>query len=728
MYGATIAEGNDERLYVQAIYEANKGRPGIYLTDVHLDLSDSIGRDEAELETLRVFRGVRVTADHTLWVPSDAFVQILKQTGKITSGSTGLRAAWSAAKTALAAVVDNLEVMSGLGVGLFDGAGRAVVDIFAGLPDAVRVGIDAMEQLLPGEILLRAYHAAGAIIDFFKSTELSDVSRLASAVGDDVAGLWTGSSWFERGELIGKVVGYVAMNVVLAIASGGTTEAMLARKVAAGSDLARLVQLFLKAVKVAQDPFGELAAGVKAKGLGAAGEALRDNLAAVDEARAAEDAEAATAKAKTDAERLARFERELPPDLRGRLVANDELGSGVRVSYKDGVRIEVGADADAVTVAAHVKTARFLLRFEGPLGSVNKLLNAIGARLGLVRKYGTRGFEAELEIAKLTELKGQLETLRGELEQSIARVGGEADVGKEELDKLERQIQDAEAQIEEHEAALDSTEAGRGYVDSADPQVFIKSIVGERSKSALRKYVFEAGEEADVLMGVKKAAQSAGEAEYQKALQDGLAADKARDRANRAIAKAAEVEATAEAIAAAQRRADRAVADGSVFKMDELGPEARAQLERFRNGEIGADARRIADELVGMSDKEFLDLMDREVASNKGITKVEVMRPGPAGGPAQPMTIWEYPDGTTIRRKPLGDDFQQRPTVSIEMKREPSRPDNGPADAAFKVNEKGQAVPVNDKQIASPYSRSTNDTQAEAFENWILGAAHFRLR
>ena len=37
VYAGKITEGNDERLYVQAIYEANKGKNGVYLTDVDLD-------------------------------------------------------------------------------------------------------------------------------------------------------------------------------------------------------------------------------------------------------------------------------------------------------------------------------------------------------------------------------------------------------------------------------------------------------------------------------------------------------------------------------------------------------------------------------------------------------------------------------------------------------------------------------------------------------------------
>jgi len=87
-----ITGGNDTRLYVQAIYELNKGRPGVKLAEVHLSRLDTMPRKEAEEETLKVYRGIRIITDpkrpRVIWIPGEEFVQQLKASGKITSGST----------------------------------------------------------------------------------------------------------------------------------------------------------------------------------------------------------------------------------------------------------------------------------------------------------------------------------------------------------------------------------------------------------------------------------------------------------------------------------------------------------------------------------------------------------------------------------------------------------------------------------------------------------------
>ncbi|HTR54758.1 MAG TPA: hypothetical protein VMJ10_28905 [Kofleriaceae bacterium] len=97
-YGASFANGNDERLYVQALYIANKGRPGIHLSEANLGIINTALRSPAEQETLRVFLGAKVIAGQSLWIPSEAFVQQLRTSGEITSGTTVASPAWAAAK------------------------------------------------------------------------------------------------------------------------------------------------------------------------------------------------------------------------------------------------------------------------------------------------------------------------------------------------------------------------------------------------------------------------------------------------------------------------------------------------------------------------------------------------------------------------------------------------------------------------------------------------------
>lgn len=124
-FGAQITGGNDARLYVQAIYEANKGRPGIRLQPVTLSWRQTWSRREAEEQTLQVYKGVAILAGQAIWIPSEGFVQRLKASGAITSGSTEFAKAARVAKDVGTAVVHGVEFLAGAVVGILEGAWQA---------------------------------------------------------------------------------------------------------------------------------------------------------------------------------------------------------------------------------------------------------------------------------------------------------------------------------------------------------------------------------------------------------------------------------------------------------------------------------------------------------------------------------------------------------------------------------------------------------------------------
>lgn len=95
------------------------------------------------------------------------------------------------------------------------------------------------------------------------------------------------------------------------------------------------------------------------------------------------------------------------------------------------------------------------------------------------------------------------------------------------------------------------------------------------------------------------------------------------------------------------------------------------------------------------------------------------------GPPPQPMQMWEYPDGTVVRYKPLGDNKRPGPAYSIEVKKNPSKPDSGKDDAAFKLEPAGAPVPKGPFDVANPYP--PNSDQYVAFEEALMEAGHRRL-
>src|SRR5262249_3400422 len=97
---------------------------------------------------------------------------------------------------------------------------------------------------------------------------------------------------------------------------------------------------------------------------------------------AAAGADATTAARARSADDLAALAQALPADLRGKIELRPVDTAGTRVVYEDGpVRIEVGPDATPWKVARHVDSARFLMRFQGPLGRIRRLISQIGSDL-----------------------------------------------------------------------------------------------------------------------------------------------------------------------------------------------------------------------------------------------------------------------------------------------------------------------------------------------------------
>jgi hypothetical protein len=221
-YGKTFRDDHDARLYVQALVEANKGRKGIYVTDVELGRKDTLPRGESEEHTLRVFRGAKVREGHSLWVPSEAFIAQLRASGAITSGSTDLSKAWSGAKEAVGAAVDVATYGAAFTVGLLEGAWNAIADLFQGAADMIELVAKTVYQLVTGNL--------GAI----KATLIGWVDTLKAAwagrdkIADDFMRQWQSDDAWTRGNFQGEVLGWVMMTALLILATAGSSSLAVA--------------------------------------------------------------------------------------------------------------------------------------------------------------------------------------------------------------------------------------------------------------------------------------------------------------------------------------------------------------------------------------------------------------------------------------------------------------------------------------------------------------------
>jgi hypothetical protein len=269
-------------------------------------------------------------------------------------------------------------------------------------------------------------------------------------------------------------------------------------------------------------------------------------------------------------------------------------------------------------------------------------------------------------------------------------------------------------------AAAEKAAAEKAAAEKAEKEALrvAKSAAGNAETNATRKYTFEASEKAAVEMKTRDAAVEPAEKAYKDAIAAGETPAKANTAANKAAKAAAEKLAKDQAERSAANAAARAIDQGGAFDMSSVDAKAQNQFSLYRAGTAARDAQRLAPELEGLTENEFLDKMAGEPCTVKTVSI--------NGPPPQPMRVYEYPDGTLVRYKPLGDKNRNAPTYSVEVKKDPSLPDIGQDSTAFKVDPSGKPLPKGPFDVKNPYPDGS--MQADVFEREIMNAGHRTLR
>ncbi|MGE3458685.1 MAG: DUF4157 domain-containing protein [Kofleriaceae bacterium] len=226
---------------------------------------------------------------------------------------------------------------------------------------------------------------------------------------------------------------------------------------------------------------------------------------------------------------------------------------------------------------------------------------------------------------------------------------------------------------------------------------------------------------------VRKVAYAAAEKTYRERRRDGQPEPGARKAASDAGKIAADKEWDAQARSLAIDKANQAIDDGSVFERSAMSEDAKAQLDAYRKGtgRDGGAARRQSTALAGKTFAEMQAILDPDVTSGAAARATEQIKGPPPTG-AQTQIAYYYQDGSVIRLKPQGDEFNGwQPSYSVEVKTAHAPP--GPSDPtmiAFKVDDRGRAVPKDPDQIANPYVDGKYVDQHDAYDQHVLDAGH----
>lgn len=220
-YGADLRNRNQVRMYVQALYLANKGHAGVYLEDVDLSLRDMVGRGRAEIETVEVYKGAKVRAGLAIWVPSEAFIAQLAVAGQVSDGAT----AFTRARDAIAGMVTDLgdAALYGAGftVGLLRGSWSAITDLFAGAAELIEVVAKTVYHVVTGN--------PGAVKDMLMGwvDKLSAAWANRDKIADEFMRKWEAEDGWDRGSFQGEVLGWVMMTALIALLTAGEGAAVM---------------------------------------------------------------------------------------------------------------------------------------------------------------------------------------------------------------------------------------------------------------------------------------------------------------------------------------------------------------------------------------------------------------------------------------------------------------------------------------------------------------------
>ena len=214
--------GADARLYVEAIWEANKNTGKLLRVGGDLSWSEKAVRSEQLEKTLAIWRSVQPKQNHAIWIPSQQFVTALEKHGAISGGSIS-HTAWEAAKDAAAAFVEFIKYGAGFIVGVLEGAYAAARDLVMGVVDLLGLLYDLVKSLISEGLIGTAQSIGSKLVTLFKNSP-----SLLEQAGSWIADKWTQENDFDRGEFHGEVIGYILMQALIAFLTMGGSAAIQA--------------------------------------------------------------------------------------------------------------------------------------------------------------------------------------------------------------------------------------------------------------------------------------------------------------------------------------------------------------------------------------------------------------------------------------------------------------------------------------------------------------------
>ncbi|WP_409415946.1 hypothetical protein [Flavobacterium sp. PS2] len=256
-----IETGNDRRTLAEAFYLLNtksNHAHGIILKNEALKTGNSFelaikGTHDPDFHKARLtYSQLQLSANRIVRIPNEQYIQLQRQIGTLSSRSEFMNTAIKTGDI----IAEILAGVGGLIVGVIEGILRGIYDTLVGIIEYIESIIDTIRDLLSGKFLDKLKEMYQAIIKLANSSwsELKNILySFLGSIGDSVKKVidnWFSSSPYEKGRVIGLLLGTILLEVIIGIfTGGGATFAKLASKLGKLGKILMKIEKFTHEIK-----------------------------------------------------------------------------------------------------------------------------------------------------------------------------------------------------------------------------------------------------------------------------------------------------------------------------------------------------------------------------------------------------------------------------------------------------------------------------------------------
>lgn len=256
-----IETGNDRRTLAEAFYLINtksNHNHGIVLKEETLKTGKSFelaikAAHDPDFHKARItYSQLQLSANHIVRIPNQQYIQLQRQIGNLSSRSEFMNTAIKTGDI----IAEILAGVGGLIVGVIEGILRGIYDSLVGIIEYIESIIDTIRDLLSGKFLDKLKEMYEAIIKLANSSwsELKNILySFLGSIGDSVKKVienWFSSSSYEKGKVIGLLLGTILLEVIVGIfTGGGEAFAKLASKLGKLGKILMKIEKFTHEVK-----------------------------------------------------------------------------------------------------------------------------------------------------------------------------------------------------------------------------------------------------------------------------------------------------------------------------------------------------------------------------------------------------------------------------------------------------------------------------------------------